>query len=67
MQDTRRTPHPSVRWTRRRAAALLGGLSGSALLAACGGQATGGQTDVKTRAPVTLRSWIFQPGNPEPN
>jgi multiple sugar transport system substrate-binding protein len=56
------------RWTRRRAGALLGGASGGLLLAACGGEpAGGGQTETKSRAPVTLRSWIFQPGNPEPN
>ncbi len=59
----------SIRRTRRQTTALLtGATAGGLLLAACGGQASGGaQTDVKTRAPVTLRSWIFQPGNPEPN
>jgi multiple sugar transport system substrate-binding protein len=58
-----------ARWTRRRAGALLGGVSGAGLLAACGGPPAGGggQPGATSKAPVTLRSWIFQPGNPEPN
>ena len=56
------------RWTRRGLGATAGAFGGAALLAACGGQqAGGGQPDVKSRQPVTLRSWILQPGNPEPN
>lgn len=56
-------------WTRRRIGRLGGSLAGAALLAACGtGQlAGGGQSETKSRQPVTLRSWIFQPGVPEPN
>jgi multiple sugar transport system substrate-binding protein len=57
------------RWTRRRAGARLVGAGGGVLLAACAGPRAGdgGQTDAKSRALVTLRSWILQPSNPEPN
>ena len=58
----------TVRTTRR---AVIGGAAGAAgaLLAACAaGQSGGaGESAAKVRPPVTLRSWVFQPGNPEPN
>ena len=43
---------------------------GAGILGACGpvGQGgAGGPAETKSRAPVTLRSWILQPGVPEPN
>ncbi|HEU5319089.1 MAG TPA: sugar ABC transporter substrate-binding protein [Chloroflexota bacterium] len=60
------TPTQTARWTRRRTVSLLGS-AGGVFLAACGASGPGSGTETKTRAPVTLRSWIFQPGNPEPN
>jgi multiple sugar transport system substrate-binding protein len=45
----------------------------SAALAACGGASgaapggSGASASTKSKTPVTLRSWILQPGNPEPN
>ena len=63
-----------ARRTRRSLAGQLGrlGLLTAApglALAACGAdQASApGEPATQSRAPVTLRSWIFQPGNPEPN
>src|SRR5919202_221310 len=52
----------------RRGLLAAGAALGAVALAACGGTGAGGsQPDTKTRQPVTLRSWVLQPGNPEPN
>lgn len=49
---------------RRQALSLAAGTAGAVLLAACAPQAGGGsgRQDGKTRAPVTLRSWVATPG-----
>src|SRR5436190_3597450 len=53
----------------RRGLLVTGAALSAGLLAACGSPAGGGssQPETKSRQPVTLRSWILQPGNPEPN
>jgi multiple sugar transport system substrate-binding protein len=56
-------------WRRtRRNLLVAGSAAGGALLAACGpAGGAGAPAETKTRQPVTLRSWILQPGVPEPN